>query len=266
MPSSDNAFAGSIPAIYDRFLEPLLFGPYAEDIAVRAAALNPRHVLETAAGTGLVTVRLAELLPDAQLIVTDLNEPMLDVAASKFDRPQVQFQQADAQHLPFENDSFDVVVCQFGVMFFPDRIAAYREARRVLKPGGHFIFNVWGKIEDNPATQVAADAVCEQFQGDPPRFFHRVPFGYHDAGLIREELGAAGFQDIGLETVRKIGRAETSMEAAIGVCQGTPLRNEIEARGDIELATQVAADALSARFGKGPIEAPMSAHVVRVRG
>ena len=265
MPSSDTAFAGSIPAIYDRFLEPLLFGAYAEDIAARAAALNPRHILETASGTGLVTVRLAKLLPKAHLIVTDLNEPMLDVAASKVHMPHVQFQQADAQHLPFENGSFDVIVCQFGVMFFPDRIAAYREAHRVLKPAGHFIFNVWDRIEDNPATQVAADAVCELFQSDPPRFFHRVPFGYHDAGLIHEELGVAGFEGISLETLRKIGRAETPMEAAIGLCQGTPLRNEIEVRGDLELATQVAADALSARFGTGPIEAPMSAHVVSAK-
>jgi ubiquinone/menaquinone biosynthesis C-methylase UbiE len=265
MLSSDIAFAGSIPAIYDRVLEPLVFGPYAEDIAARAAALNPRHVLETASGTGLVTVRLAELLPEVQLIATDLNKPMLDVAAAKIDLPRVQFQQADAQFLPFEDNSFDVVVCQFGVMFFPDRIAAYREARRALKPAGHFIFNVWDRIEDNPATQVAADAVCELFERDPPRFFHRVPFGYHDVSLIREELGVAGFGDIGLETVRKIGRAESPMEAAVGLCQGTPLRNEIEARGNLELATKVAADALSAKFGTGPLEAMMSALVVSAK-
>lgn len=265
MASSDTAFAGSIPAIYDRFLEPLLFAPYADDIAARTAGLHPQHILETAAGTGLVTVRLAKLLPEARLLVTDLNQPMLDVAASKLDMPRVQFRQADAQSLPFDNGSFDLVVCQFGVMFFPDRIAAYREAGRVLKPGGHFVFNVWDRLENNTATQVAADAVCELFQSDPPRFFHRVPFGYHDVDLIREELGAAGFQDIELETVRRIGRAENPMEAAIGLCQGTPLRSEIEARGNLDLATKAAADALLARFGAGPLETPMSAHVVSAR-
>jgi ubiquinone/menaquinone biosynthesis C-methylase UbiE len=262
MPPPDIVFAGSIPAIYDRFLEPLLFGPYADDIAARTAALNPRRILETASGTGLVTVRLAKLLPEARLIATDLNEPMLDVAASKVGMSQVQFRQADAQVLPFDDGSFDVVVCQFGVMFFPDRVGAYREARRVLKPGGHFIFNVWDRIEDNPATQVVADAVCDLFDRDPPRFFHRVPFGYHDVSLIREELDAAGFRDIGLEGVRRLGRSESSMEAAVGLCQGTPLRNEIAARGNLELATKAAADALSGKFRTGPLEAMMSAHVV----
>ena len=265
MTSSDVAFAGSIPAIYDRFLEPLLFAPYAEDIAARTAALHPRHILETAAGTGLVTVRLVKLLPEAQLLVTDLNEPMLDVAASKLGMPRLEFQQADAQSLPFDKGIFDVVVCQFGVMFFPDRIAAYREARRVLKPGGHFIFNVWDRLENNTATQIAADAVCDLFPNDPPRFFHRVPFGYYDVGLIQEELRGAGFQDIELETVCATGRAGTPMDAAIGLCQGTPLRSEIEARGSLELATEAAADALSARFGGGPFEAPLSAHVVSAK-
>ncbi|MBT2133313.1 methyltransferase domain-containing protein [Croceibacterium sp. LX-88] len=265
MPSPDRTFAGSIPTIYDRYLKPLLFGPYAADIAERIAALDPRTILETAAGTGLVTEVLSERLPKAQLMVTDLNEPMLALAAAKIEGPQVQFVQADAQSLPFEEGSFEAVVCQFGAMFFPDRVAAYREARRVLTPDGHFVFNVWDRIEANPATQVAADAVCGLFRSDPPRFFHRIPFGYHDAHRVKEDLAAAGFQDITWQTVRTIGRAESPMAAAIGLCQGTPLRNEIEARGDLPLATQIAADALLERFGSGPVEATMSAHVFSAR-
>ena len=265
MASTDIDFAGSIPSNYDQFLGPLLFEPYARDLVARAVPLRPERVLETAAGTGIVTALLVDALPKAEFVVTDLNQAMVDVAATKIDAGHVELRTADAQLLPFDDESFDLVVCQFGMMFLPDRGAGYREAKRVLKPGGHFIFNVWDRLDRNTATQVAAEAVSDLFPRDPPRFFHRVPFGYHHANAIIDQVRSAGFAEVRLDTISKVGRAASAREAAIGLCQGTPLRNELEARGSIEAATAVATEALSAAFGSGPIEAPMSAHVVTAR-
>lgn len=265
MASTDATFAGSVPSIYDRYLSALLFDPYAQDLVRRAGSLPAARVLETAAGTGIVTAIVVDRLPDAKIVCTDLNQAMIDVASSKIRSPNVEFKTADAQALPFPDESFDVVICQFGMMFLPDRAAGYREAKRVLKPGGHFLFNVWDRLERNAATQVAADAVGALFSDDPPRFFQRVPFGYHNADAIIDEVRSARLAEVALETVSKVGRAASARDAAIGLCQGTPLRNEIEARGDLELATKVAAEALSASFGSGPLEAPMSAHVVSAR-
>jgi ubiquinone/menaquinone biosynthesis C-methylase UbiE len=168
MTSTDAAFSGSIPALYDRCLGPLLFQPYAEDLARRVAGLAPRHILETAAGTGIVTEALAKALPQAQIVATDLNQAMLDVAAKRVRSAGVSFRQADAQALPFPDAGFDAVVCQFGVMFFPDRVLAYREARRVLRPGGHFLFNVWNGLDDNPLSGAVAAAVAQLFPAIRP--------------------------------------------------------------------------------------------------
>jgi SAM-dependent methyltransferase len=254
---SDTVFAGSIPALYDRLLGPLLFEPYARDLAARATALQPRHILETAAGTGIVTAALLEATPEAQIVATDLNQAMLDVAAGTILSERVAFQQADAQALPFADASFDLVVCQFGVMFFPDRIAAFSEARRVLKPGGRFLFNAWDRIDRNPVTAAAAGAVAALFPDDPPSFFERVPFSCHDTVRIEADLRAAGFTDIAAETVEKTSRV-AARDAATGLCEGTPLRAEIEERGRLEAAVAAAAAALAPFDGR---EAPMSAHV-----
>src|SRR5687767_7901925 len=158
MVATDTAFAGSIPEYYHRCLGPFLFEPYAEDLARRAQALRPRRILETAAGTGIVTAALARALPEAEIVATDLNPDMLRVAAAKVDSPRVTFAPADAQSLPYPDAGFDLVVCQFGAMFFPDRVAAYREARRVLAPGGALLFNVWDRLDANPASQAVSEA------------------------------------------------------------------------------------------------------------
>jgi SAM-dependent methyltransferase len=265
MNPDDTRFDSSIPQIYDRCLRTLLFEPFALDLAARVAREQPRSVLETAAGTGIVTAALVEALPGAQIVATDLNQAMLDVAAAHIDN--ALFRCADAQDLPFADESFDAVVCQFGVMFFPDRIRAYREARRVLRPGGRFLFNTWNLIEDNPVTDVAMAAVAGLFPADPPSFFRRVPHGYWDKARIRAELDAAGFEEIGIETVEKRSRAPSAHEAAVGICQGTPLRSEIESRGGIDLAqaTRAAAAALASFCGAAGLDAPMSAHVVIAR-
>jgi ubiquinone/menaquinone biosynthesis C-methylase UbiE len=262
MTSTDTAFSGSIPALYDRFLGPFLFEPYAVDLAGRAAALEPRRILETAAGTGIVTEALVAALPEAELAATDLNQAMLDVAARRVTSPRVSFRAADAQALPFDDGEFDLVVCQFGVMFFPDRVLAYREAKRVLRPGGHFLFNAWDRLEENPGSKAVADSVASLFPGDPPGFLERTPFGYHDQARIEQDLRAAGFREVEMETVRKRGPVETAREAAAGLCKGSPLRSEIEARSPDRLdeAAEAAADAVEAL---GAEAGRLSAHVVR---
>src|ERR1700748_578687 len=190
MLGTDKAFAGSIPENYDRYMVPLIFEPYAADMARRAASLSPSAVLETAAGSGVVTRALAPRLPaDANYIVTDLNQPMVDYAASR--QPpdtRIKWRQADALALPFESAAFDLVCCQFGAMFFPDRSRAYREARRVLKRGGHFLFSVWDRIEQNIFADDVTNALARIFPDDPPRFLARTPHDYHDSTLIRREL------------------------------------------------------------------------------
>ena len=266
MLETDKVFAGSIPSNYDRYMVPLIFEPFAADMARRAASLSPSAVLETAAGTGVVTRALApKLSPGARYVVTDLNQPMLDYAASRHAADsRIQWRQADALALPFEEAAFDLVCCQFGAMFFPNRLSAYREAKRVLKPGGHFLFNVWDRIEENVFADDVTKALARIFPNDPPRFLARMPHGYHDTALIRRELEEAGFSHIVIETRAEESRAASPRLAAVAYCQGTPLRNEIEARdaGKLEAATDTAASALAEKHGDGEVAAKIQAHVI----
>jgi len=260
---SDKTFAGSIPALYDRHLGPMLFEPYALDIAERVTRLAPKRILETAAGTGIVTRALSRQLPTVPIVATDLNQPMLDHAAAQTSADRITWQQADAQALPFDDASFDVVVCQFGVMFVPDKDKAYREARRVLAPGGHFVLSVWDRIEDNEISDVVSRAVASLFPPDPPGFLARTPHGYHDLSAIADALKRCGFSSVRSETVEKRGRAPSPRDPAVGFCEGSPLRNEIEARDKSRLAeaTDTAAEAVARRFGRGPIDGKLLAHV-----
>ncbi|MER9816064.1 methyltransferase domain-containing protein [Mesorhizobium sp. M0129] len=264
MSETDKVFAGSIPENYDRYMVPLIFEPFAADLARRAASLSPGALLEVAAGTGVVTRALApKLSPGASYVVTDLNQPMLDYAASRqAPDSRIQWRQADALALPFEDAAFDLVCCQFGAMFFPDRAAGYREAKRVLKTGGHFLFNVWDRIEENVFANDVTNALAEIFPNDPPRFLARTPHGYNDTALIRGELEAAGFSRVVIETRAEQSRASSPRLPAVAYCQGTPLRNEIEARGKLEAATDHAASVIAARHGSGEVAAKIQAHVI----
>jgi ubiquinone/menaquinone biosynthesis C-methylase UbiE len=266
MTAADKLFAGSIPEIYDRFLVPLIFQPYARDLAERLADVKPQDVLETAAGTGVLTRAIASRLPaDVRIVATDLNQPMLDHAAAKMHpEDRITWRQADALALPFEDQSFDAVVCQFGAMFFPDKVLGYKEARRVLKPGGRFLFNVWDQISENEFADVVTEALAAIFPQSPPRFMARTPHGYHDVAKLREELAMAGFASISIETRGDISKAPSPRDPAIAYCQGTPLRNEIEARGapGLEAATQACTEALALRFGNGPVAGRIRAHVI----
>jgi len=266
MLQTDRVFAGSIPENYNRYMVPMIFEPFAADLARRAASFSPGAVLEIAAGTGVVTRTLAPILsPGASYVVTDLNQPMLDYAASR--QPpdsRITWRQADALALPFEDAAFDLVCCQFGAMFFPDRISAYREAKRVLKPGGHYLFNVWDRMEENVFADDVTNALAKIFPEDPPRFLARTPHGYHDTALIRRELEDAGFAHVSVETRAEQSRASSPRVAAIAYCQGTPLRDEIEARGagKLEAATDCAAAAIATRHGGGEVAAKIQAHVI----
>jgi ubiquinone/menaquinone biosynthesis C-methylase UbiE len=264
MVATDKVFSGSIPEIYDRLMVPLIFEPYARDLAGRIAKANPARVLETAAGTGVLTRALASHLPDsARIIATDLNEPMLAWARTKLHDPRVAWQQADALALPFDSGNFDAVACQFGAMFFPDRIKGYAEARRVLRSGGRFFFNVWDRISENEFADVVTEALAEIFPHDAPRFLARTPHGYHDEDDIRGDLKAAGFTEIAIDAVEHRSRAPSPREPAIAYCQGTPLRNEIEARGapGLEAATAAAEEALAHHFG-GAVDGKIRALVI----
>lgn len=266
MLETDKVFAGSIPENYDRYMVPLIFESFAADLARRAASFSPRAVLETAAGTGVVTRALApKLSRDASYLVTDLNQPMLDYAASRQGPDsRITWRQADALALPFENAAFDLVCCQFGAMFFPDRSSAYREVKRVLKRGGHFLFNVWDRIEENVFADDVTNALARLYPNDPPRFMARTPHGYHDTALIRRELEDAGFSRVVIETRAEQSRASSPRIPAVAYCQGTVLRNEIEARdpGKLEAATDYAASAIAARHGSGEVAAKIQAHVI----
>jgi ubiquinone/menaquinone biosynthesis C-methylase UbiE len=266
MLESDKAFTGSVPENYDRYLVPLIFEPYAANMAERAASLSPGAVLEVATGTGVVTRALApKLSASASYVATDLNQAMLDYASSQ--QPpdnRITWRQADALELPFANAFFDLVCCQFGAMFFPDRQMAYRDAKRVLKPGGHFLFSVWDRIEENVFADDVTTALAKMFPDDPPNFLARTPHGYHDAAQIRSELQNAGFSRVLIETRAEQSRAPSPRLPAIAYCQGTPLRNEIEARdaGKLEAATDCAESAIAERHGHGEVAAKIQAHVI----
>ena len=265
MATNDTAFAGSIPEFYDRHMVPLIFDGYAKDMARRVAVLDPGRVLETAAGTGAVTRAMSAALPSAKIVATDLNQAMIDHAAARHPSAnRVQWQQADALALPFGDASFDAVVCQFGAMFFPDKIKGYEEARRVLRSGGKYLFSVWDRIADNEFADVVTETLARMFPDDPPRFLVRTPHGYYEPDRIRHELEAAGFREISIEGVDDSSDAASPRDPAVAYCHGTLLRNEIEARapGGLASATDATTQALAERFGTGAVSGRIRALVI----
>jgi SAM-dependent methyltransferase len=264
----DKIFAGSIPQIYDSLLVPLIFEPYATDLAERLSARAPSRVLEIAAGTGVVTRALAFTLPESvSIVATDLNQAMLDHASKVGTQRPVEWRQADAMQLPFQDGTFDAVVCQFGVIFFPDKRAAFSEARRVLRPGGIFVFSVCDRIEENEFADTLTRALEALFPTDPPRFLARTPHGYYDHRTIARDLTGAGFvASPGIATIAARSRATSPRIPALAYCQGTPLKNEIEARDPSRLseATDHAAKSIAERFGGGIVDGKIQAHIVTV--
>lgn len=242
-PSSAAAFVGSVPACYDRHLGPLLFEFSAADLARRVTAASPGqiNVLEVACGTGIVTEHLWRALPGgSQLVATDLNPAMLDYATTKRGSlSNVTYRQADALALPFDDDSFDAVVCQFGIMFFPDKVQGLREMARVLRPGGRLWLNVWGSLDDNRVVKIAHETIGSFFESDPPRFLE-VPFGDHDVSAIEALFRAAGLPDVE-STVVRADVKHSAESAARGLVAGNPGVLEIQQRATVDSETIVAA-------------------------
>ena len=267
--SCDKVFDGSIPELYETYLTPLIFEPYAQDLARRVRSEPVSNVLEVAAGTGVVTRAMVDALGESvSIVATDLNQPMMDYGASVRADANVTWQQADAQELPFADQMFDAVVCQFAVMFFPDRVKAYSEALRVLKPGGRFHFSVWDEIKENEFADTVTEALAGIFPDDPPQFLPRTPYGYFNIDEVAADLRSGGFTNSPeIETVTARSQASGPSIPAIAICQGTPLRNEIESRNGslLEHATDVATRALAERFGTGAVDGKIQAHVISVR-
>jgi SAM-dependent methyltransferase len=265
-PASDKVFAGSVPRFYQEHMVPLIFEPYARDLAQRVAALEPARVLEIAAGTGVVTRHLASMLPPGtDIVATDLNPGMIDMGRELGTSQPVQWRQADAMQLPFADAEFDVVVCQFGVMFFPDKAKAFAQARRVLEPGGALLFSVWDRIEENEIADLVTQALARVFPQDPPRFMARTPHGYFDPAAIERDLQAGGFSaPPRIETIAARSVAASPHAAAQAYCQGTVLRNEIEARDAARLdeATNACAAAIAQRWGNTRVDGKIQAHIV----
>lgn len=260
------AFTGNIPKIYDSSLGPVFFEPYAIDISARAKELNPSSLLETASGTGRVTAHLATNLDSVKIIATDLNPDMLEVAKSKVIAKNITWQQADATNLPFEDADFDVVVTQFGIMFYPDKLKGMQEAFRVLKKGGTWLFNVWDKIEYNLMAKTASDIITDFFANDPPPFYS-IPFGYNDTDLIVSQLREAGFTNITFDILKKEGVAQSAEKLASGLVEGNPVANAIREKNPeaVDKITIKVMEALSEKFGSSPCKASLQAIVFKAQ-
>jgi SAM-dependent methyltransferase len=261
--STDASWVESMPAIYDRCLGPTLFAPFASFIAQHAALLAPARVLELAAGTGIATRGLVDALPAADVVATDLNPAMVQWAAEHVSGPT--WQTADAQQLSFTDNAFDLIVCQFGVMFFPDRPKAFAEAARVLVPGGTLMFTAWDTVDTSPLTAALVQSLTVLWPDDPPTFVVRVPHGYTDVSRIEDDLRAGGLLPESVERVVLQGTSPSARTLAEGFCYGSPLRFELEARGSLDELSATIADRMASILGEGPILGDLGAIVATAK-
>ncbi|HEX8766895.1 MAG TPA: class I SAM-dependent methyltransferase [Jatrophihabitans sp.] len=261
--STDAQWSESMPEVYDSCLGPALFAPFAARLAAAARALSPRRVLELAAGTGILTAELARALPAAEITATDLNPAMVDWAAERLAGPR--WLQADAQHLDLPDGCFDLVACQFGVMFFPDKPAAFAEAARVLAPGDTLLFSVWDAVETSDFPAAMMHSIAAVLPGHPPDFIVRVPHGYCDPDQLTADLRAGGLEPRGIDRIVLRGRSDSARMIARGFCLGTPLRFALQDRGSLEELTSALEDEMAARLGAGPVESALAAFVVTAR-
>lgn len=268
MKSEHVQFIGSIPEKYDRHLGPLFFESYGRDLARRVSAPSGGAILEIACGTGISTEHLRDAIPDEiEILATDLNEPMLDYARSmRGELPNVRFERADALDLAFDDKTFDAVACQFGLMFMPDKLAAFRECLRVLRPGGLLAFNVWDSLERNPVALVAHETISTYFDDDPPTFLP-VPFGWYDIDVINSMLIEAGFTNLTVDVVSSVAERPSARDVAMGLVEGNPTVNDVRARASapLEVIIEAVTSALAAAFGNTPLRTPLQAIVFTAR-
>lgn len=257
---SDRLWVDSMAQAYETWLAPAVFRPFAVDLAARAAARPARDVLELAAGTGVLTAELVDALPEGAVVATDLNAAMVELGRQRV--PAATWRQADAMRLPFDPVSFDLVACQFGVMFFPDKRDAFAEAHRVLAPGGRLVFSAWAALELHDFEAALVAALARVFPVDPPTFMAAVPHGYANPDVAADDVRASGFRDVTVDTVTLQGRAASAADIAAGYCGGTPIRAALEARGDVAEATEAVARELEAELGPGPVTGRMTAYVL----
>ena len=257
------SFSGTVPENYDRYLGPLLFEPFAIELASRISGKNFKNVLELACGTGRVTRHLRRSLPQqATLVATDLHADMIQIASAQLSNENISWETADAQELQFANASFDLVVCQFGLMFMPDREKVLSEVYRVLAPGGKFIFNTWDKIENNGAIYVGNQIICSYFPENPPTFY-RIPFLLHQPDLLETNLLATGFKNIKVSAVEKEGVSPSAKAAAIGIVEGNPIYNHIMQRDPnlVEVIRKAVEQKIAEAYGNAPLKTPLRAWV-----
>lgn len=229
--SSATEFTGSVPYNYDQYLGPLLFEPYAMDLFERLQGKTYQRILELACGTGRVTRYLAELVKEqGQLFATDLNPDMLQVASQKADDGRIQWRVVNAHDIPYDSNFFDVVVCQFGIMFFKEKPRALAGIYRILKPGGVFLFSTWDHVEHNAAACITQEVLSEFFPDDPPDFLDKGPYSLFDPGEIKALLEKAGFTAIDITTVSKVGMISSADQVALGIVDGSPLTSYLEER------------------------------------
>jgi ubiquinone/menaquinone biosynthesis C-methylase UbiE len=268
MPDHPFFFAGSIPENYDRYLGPYIFEPYAEELVSRVAGASADipgssgslTILETACGTGRVTIHLKKAFPVARLVATDFNPDMVTLAKKRAGHEDIEWKTADAQALPFEDEYFDMVVFQFGLMFVPDKQLALREAFRVLKRGGHFFFSTWNKLDANPSFDFADQLASRYFPNEPPKFFY-VPFALYDEMQLVAWTKEAGFSKVEADLVLKVCQSGSSDDVAAGMLEGTPMFTAINERDPSLLPAMKAelSKELAAEFGAAPLVSPMQA-------
>ncbi|HEY1989889.1 MAG TPA: class I SAM-dependent methyltransferase [Acidimicrobiales bacterium] len=263
MSDDDRVWVDSMTEAYDRWLGPSVFHPFAVDLARRAAHHRPDRILELAAGTGILTRELVAVLPDAELMATDLNPAMVSLGSMRV--PSAAWEPADALRLPYPDGNFDLVVCQFGAMFFPDKAAAYAEARRVLRPGGWLLFNSWDVVSTHGFGAAVMAGLERAFPGDPPNFLVAIPHGYADREVVVSDLTAGGLETVVAESVTLEGQAASAAEVAVGFCTGTPVRAGIEARADLGVTVSVVSEEMVRQLGSGPVSARMTANVFEAR-